>query len=123
MLYVEEHPSAKRASQTKNSSSGGTRSQRRKPVREDPIAASTRAAERDIDAPLPRPSSSGAAVGRKGKSKKKATKATTVNDEDENDSQSSFNGSSGSGTSIRSVNDFAGFGKGAGSVGMSGVGM
>jgi hypothetical protein len=126
MLYVEEHPLAKRASQGKSGSGSIARSQRRLPVREDAIAASTRSGERDIDAPLPQSSSSGAAAGRAKSKKKKKSKKTTVQEVDENDgdgSLSSLSGSSDSGESIRSVNDFAGFGKGAGTVGMSGVGM
>lgn len=125
MLYVEEHPLAKRASQRKSGGSSIAKSQRRLPVRVDAIAASTRAGERDIDAPLPQASSSGAAAAR-AKSKKKKSKKTTVREADDDDgdgSLSSLSGSSDSGTSIRSVNDFAGFGKGPGTVGMSGVGM
>lgn len=120
MLYVEEHPLAKRASQKVGSAmqgSGVAQSQQRSHVRlgtqEDD---SIRVGERDIDAPLPQPSSSGAVSARK----KRRRRADAGRDEGVESSASS---GSESADSIQSVNDFAGYGKGAGSVGMSGVGM
>ena len=77
---------------------------------------SIRVGERDIDAPLPQPSSSGAVSARK----KRRRRADAGRDEGVESSASS---GSESADSIQSVNDFAGYGKGAGSVGMSGVGM
>lgn len=127
MLFVEENPRAKRASQEAKSGTMSTQSNksqtRKSRLQHSPLAESIRLGERDIDAPLPQPSSSGAIASKAKKGKKKA-KATTVQDEDaSSDSNSISGGSSGSGDSLQSVNDFAGYGKGAGSVGMSGVGM
>lgn len=121
MLYVEEHPLAKRASQEVR----GAPKARRVHQQEDAVGASIRIGERDIDTPLPQPSSSGAVASRRGKTKKKKS---TVQDErvtgnGNESSAGSISENSDSGDSLRSVNDFAGYGKGAGSVGMSGVGM
>lgn len=139
MLYVEEHPTAKRQTRTKNKESNSlTRRRRRSGEQGKDVEAledSVRAGERDLDHPLPRPSSSGAAISKtsKVKRKKAITGETTEGDQNAEDasepsegSNSDDNvgaGSSGSEDSIRSVNDFAGFGKGPGGVGMSGVGM
>lgn len=122
MLYVEEHPLAKRIRPEVR----GAPKARRIHLQEDPVDASIRIGERDIDTPLPQPSSSGAVASRRGQSKKK--KKTTVQEkngkiDDNNSSSGSPSENSDSEDSLRSVNDFAGYGKGAGSVGMSGVGM
>jgi hypothetical protein len=129
MLYVEEHPAAKRASQRQQSASlrGQAKSQRRSAQPTDQIDESSQIGERDIDAPLPQPSSSGAFASRTKRQKKKSKEkddqrgGQVLDEEDDSGSEASLDTSDGSG-SIQSVNDFAGFGKGAGSVGMSSVG-
>ncbi|PWN35830.1 DNA-binding protein [Meira miltonrushii] len=141
MLYVEEHPTAKRQSKTKPSTAQkSTETQRRRRRRSEDqskdaeaLEDSVRAGERDLDEPLPRPSSSGAAISKasKAKRKKAVTGETTEGDQNAEDASEpsegsnsdDVGGSSGSEDSIRSVNDFAGYGKGPGGVGMSGVGM
>lgn len=131
MLYVEEHPSAKRSSKGNVTSRSGGEGLRRKlnsstaNVKESELAAQI--GERDIDQPLMQPSSAGAAA-RKGSSvvkKKKPTDGAETNAEGQSEASEHSNSDAGSdsGDSIRSVNDFAGYGKGPGGVGMSGVGM
>jgi mitotic spindle assembly checkpoint protein MAD2B len=119
MLYVEEHPKAKRASQdVRTPSKGKGRSQRRSQQTTE-LDESIQAGERDIDAPLPQSTSSGAAVSFK--RKKQRRKGNDDQNEGVSSGQESLDSSGDD--SIKSVNDFAGYGKGAGSVGMSGVGM
>lgn len=157
MLYVEEHPRAKRrsldASETRTKAAIAN-ARLRQPKRgkagdangEGGADDEARYGERDIDEPLQQPSSSGVAAkapGARPQRSKKQKSATslrnaaeegagrgegvdeTAGDSDDEDSPSSDDsrGSSGSADSIRSVNDFAGYGKGPGGVGMSGIGM
>ncbi|UZJ52312.1 hypothetical protein CBS101457_001632 [Exobasidium rhododendri] len=124
MLYVEENPAAKRASQEETSSlKGRTKSQRRSTQQLNPIDVSIQVGERDIDAPLPRPSSSGAPTSRNTKQKKrqkgKDGQAEEVVEDVDSGSDVDSIDTSGSGGSIQSVNDFAGYGsgKGLGSIG------
>lgn len=145
MLYVEEYPMAKRQTKVKRSVSSATQkgidSLRRRRRKSDEngkesseaIQDAVRTGERDLDEPLPQPSSSGAAITKTSKAKRKKAVSGETNEGDQNaedasepseGSKSDDDGaSSGSGDSIRSVNDFAGYGKGPGGVGMSGVGM
>ena len=141
MLYVEEHPTAKRQTKAKSSTAQrGSESQRRRRRQSDEqskdaeaLEDAVRAGERDLDEPLPRPSSSGAAISKTSKAKRKKAVTGETNEGDQNaedasepsegSSSDDVGGSSGSEDSIRSVNDFAGYGKGPGGVGMSGVGM
>lgn len=129
MLYVEEHPSAKRKANVgrtaKPSSEKAAMPRRRRTQQDEEAAEASRTGERDIDQPLPQPSSSGLPKkAGKVKRKKAVTGQSVEGDQDEaSEASESSRSESDSGDSIRSVNDFAGYGKGPGGVGMSGVGM
>lgn len=129
IFYVEERPSVKQ-----NSSYKAKKPQvlehvsKKKRVRQAHRQAEDHIDERDIDEPLPQPSSSGMATQRRKKDKKSIiaqhpSETNGHDNETDEASESSDGESSGSEDSIKSVNDFAGYGKGPGGVGMSGIGM